>query len=410
MALKRRVLGALARSFFRAHSSRREAFERWRAARPEAEDYARFRAVGERLRRPWPGWPAPLRDGTVGPGDFDEAARDYHLYAQWAAEGQLQALAEQARRAGPGLYLDLPLGVNGSGYDVWREREAFAVEASGGCPPDTVFLAGQDWGFPPLHPEGTRARGYRYVLAYVRRQLKYAGILRIDHMPVFHRLWWVPRGMSAKDGVYVRYPADELYALFSLESHRHRAMLVGEDLGTVPPEVPASMARHNVHRMYVIQYALTPDPKAALPPVPANSVASVNNHDMPPFAAYWSGADIGRREVLGLIGNADLDKERAQRRALCDALAALLRQAGRLGDVDDGPNVLRACLEYLAATGPRVTLVSLEDLWEETEPQNIPSTGEECGNWRRKARYSLEEFARLPAVAAVLGRINALVR
>ncbi len=410
MARKRRVLAELARSFFRSDSVRRGEFERWRAARPEAEAYARFRAVGERLRRPWPEWPAPLRDGTIGPGDFDEAARDYHLYAQWAAEGQMQALAARARRAGPGLYLDLPLGVSGHGYDVWREREAFAVEASGGCPPDTVFPAGQDWGFPPLHPDGIRARGYRYVLAYLRQQLKYAGILRIDHMPVFHRLWWVPRGASARDGVYVRYPAEELYALFSLESHRHKAMLVGEDLGTVPPEVPESMARHNVHRMYVIQYALTPDPKAALPPVPADSVASVNNHDMPPFAAYWSGADIGRRQQLGLLGGLDPDKEREQRAALLDALVAFLRRAGRLDEADDSESVLRACLAHLAASGPRVTLVSLEDLWGETEPQNTPSTGEECANWRRKARYSLEEFGRLPAVVELLRSLDGLVR
>ena len=160
-------------------------------------------------------------------------------------------MAEEARRAGPGLYLDLPLGVHAHGYDVWREREAFAVEASGGSPPDVVFTKGQDWGFPPLHPERIRAQGYRYVLAYLRRQLACAGVLRIDHMPVFHRLFWIPHGVPASQGVYVRYPAEEYYAIFSLESHRHKAMLVGEDLGTVPPEVPESMGRHNVHRMYV---------------------------------------------------------------------------------------------------------------------------------------------------------------
>src|SRR5262249_19677229 len=190
------------------------------------------------------------------------------------ADEQLSRLASSAREAGPGLYLDLPLGVHGHGYDVWRERPSFAVGASGGCPPDLVFPRGQDWGFPPLHPEGIRADGYSYVCAYLRHQMKSAGVLRIDHMPVFHRLYWVPAGMEASDGVYVRYPAEELYALFSLESHRHRTALVGEDLGTVPPEVPESMARHGVHRMYVLQYAARPEAEAALPPPPEESVAS----------------------------------------------------------------------------------------------------------------------------------------
>jgi 4-alpha-glucanotransferase len=410
MALKRRVLAELARSFFREPSGRRETFERFLAGHPHLDDYARFRAVGERLRTPWPEWPAPLRDGVVSPADYDEEARRYHLYVQWVAEAQLQTLADEARRTGPGLNLDLPLGVHAHGYDVSRQRGAFAVEASGGAPPDAVFTKGQDWGFPPLHPGRIRTRGYPYVLAYLRRQLKYAGVLRIDHVPVFHRLFWVPRGMEPSEGVYVRYPAEELYALFSLESHHHRTMLVGEDLGTVPPEVQKSMARHNVHRMYVVQYCLQDDPKEALPPVPADSIASINTHDMPPFAAYREGLDIRRREELGLLGGRDLNREQEHRRAAINALVRFLRESGRLGDSEDVASILRACLSHLAGGGPRIVLVNLEDLWLETQAQNIPSTGGECPNWRNKARYSLEQFCAIPEVVDTLRAIDRLVR
>ncbi len=291
-----------------------------------------------------------------------------------------------------------------------REREAFAVEASGGAPPDAVFTKGQDWGFPPLHPGRIREQGYRYVLAYVRRQLQYAGVLRIDHMPVFHRLFWVPRGLEASQGVYVRYPAEELYALFSLESHRHQAMLVGEDLGTVPPEVPESMARHNVHRMYVVQYVLQDDPEEVLPVIPAGSIASVNTHDMPPFAAYWQGLDIRQRQELGLLGDQDPNREREHRRAMLDALVNFLREQGRLGEAGDVASVLRACLSHLAASEARIVLVNLEDLWLETQPQNVPSTAGECPNWRNKARYALEQFRALPEVIETLRRIDRLVR
>lgn len=410
MALKRGVLAELATSFFQASSERRQAFDRFLAEHPQADDYARFRAVGERLRSPWPDWPAALRDGTIRDGDFDETARRYHLYVQWVADEQFRSLATKARQAGPGLYLDLPLGVNGHGYDVWRERSAFAVDASGGCPPDLVFTKGQDWGFPPMHPEGIRAQGYRYVIAYLRHQLKYAGVLRIDHMPVFHRLFWVPRGMEAKDGVYVRYPAEELYALFSLESHRHRTMLVGEDLGTVPPEVPESMAQHNVNRMYVVQYALTADPKAALPPVPAGAVASVNTHDMPPFAAFWDGADIRQRQELDLLGDQDPDREQEQRQAMLDALARFLQAHGQPVERTDAAAVLRACLTHLAASDARLVLLNLEDVWLETEAQNVPSTGGECPNWRRKARHTLEQILASPEVQQIAQQLDRAVR
>ncbi len=406
MALKRRVLERLARAFFRQSSERRAAFARYVADHPAVEDYARFRAVGERLRTPWPDWPAPLRDGAVKPGDYAVEAYQYHQYVQWVAEEQLQNLANAARNGGPGLYLDLPLGVHGHGYDVWRERDAFAVEASGGAPPDVVFPKGQDWGFPPLHPERIREQGYRYVLAYLRRQLRYASILRIDHMPVFHRLFWVPRGMEARDGVYVRYPAEELYAIFNLESHRHRAMLVGEDLGTVPPEVPEAMARHRVHRMYVVQYELQTEPENVLPPVPAGAVAGINNHDMPPFAAYWQGSDIRRREELGLLGGQDPAAEEEQRQQRLDALVRFLRAGGYLTEGPDAASVHRACLAYLGHSAAGVVLINLEDLWLETEPQNVPSTGDRRPNWRRKARYALEQMRGAPEVLRALAAMN----
>lgn len=407
MALKRKVLEELARTFFSQSGSRRDAFESFRQERPRLDDYAQFRAAGERLQRPWPAWPAPQRDGTLQPGDFDEEARRYHLYVQWLADEQLGTLAKEARAAGPGLYLDLPLGVHGDGYDVWRERGSFAIEASGGCPPDLVFPKGQNWGFPPLHPERMRQGGYRYVRAFVHHQMKHAGMLRIDHMPVFHRLWWVPQGMEASEGVYVRYPADELYALFSLESHRHRTLLVGEDLGTVPPEVPESMARHDVQRMYVLQYALTPDPKTAVAPPPAGSIASLNTHDMPPFTAFLAGRDVPERFELGLSGGQDPAVEMQSRAELVDALRRFMQTATGAKSGSDA-ELLRACLLHLAGSEARLFLVNLEDLWLESHAQNIPSSGARHPNWQRKARYAFEDFDNVPELRAVLRQVAAV--
>jgi 4-alpha-glucanotransferase len=240
--------------------------------------------------------------------------------------------------------------------------------------------------------------------------LKYAGVLRIDHIPVFYRLLWIPQGMEPRNGVYVRYPAEELYALFSLESHRHKAMFVGEDLGTVPAEVPESMARHNVHRMYVVQYLLQADPKEALSEVPASSIASLNTHDMPPFAAYWHGLDIRQRQELGLLGDQDPEQEQEKRKAMLAALVAFLRSRSRLDDTEDVAAVLLASLSYLAASDARIVLVNLEDLWLENKAQNVPSTSGEYPNWRNKSRYSFEQFRDMPDVVNTLKKIDRLIR
>ncbi len=382
MALKRRILAELARTFFTDRRGRFAAFQQFVASHPAVEDYARFRAHGERLRTQWPQWPRPSRDGELKEANGDKETEQYHLYVQWLVQEQIHAVAEKAKRQGAGLYLDLPLGVHAYSYDVWRERTAFAVEASGGAPPDAVFTKGQDWGFPPLHPEGIRAQRYRYVIAYIRHHLRHASLLRIDHVMGLHRLFWVPKGGAPRDGAYVRYPSEELYAILSLESHRHAAAVVGENLGTVPSTVNAAMGRHHVHRMYVLQYELPSILQRPLRTVPEEEVASINTHDMAPFAAFWQGLDLHNRHILGLLDEAGLRREQRNLQAQKDALLKLLKREGWLGqgESDDLQAILTACLSYLAASPARVVLVNLEDLWLETRPQNVPGTGVERAN------------------------------
>ncbi|HET9229213.1 MAG TPA: 4-alpha-glucanotransferase, partial [Thermoanaerobaculia bacterium] len=163
MALKRRVLEELARDFFENPSpDRRDAFQDFVASRPELENYAAFRAVGERRGQSWQSWPERLREGTLAPGDWDEDDRRYHLWVQWITDEQVGAMAKEARKRGPGLYLDLPVGVHGSSYDVWRYPTLFAEGMAAGAPPDALFTGGQNWGFPPLVPEQLREHGYDY--------------------------------------------------------------------------------------------------------------------------------------------------------------------------------------------------------------------------------------------------------
>jgi len=403
MALKRRVLEELAHRFFSRPGARQEEFEAFAAAKTDLESYAAFRAVGDRRGEPWQCWPERLREGTLAHEDYDEEDRRYYLWTQWAADQQIRAMAKEARRRGPGLYLDMPLGVHGSSYDVWREPDLFAQGVSAGAPPDALFTKGQNWGFPPLQPERLRERGYDHLIDCLRHHLEHAGVLRLDHVMQLHRLFWIPQGMDATDGVYVSYPAEELYALLALESHRYETLIVGENLGTVPPEVNEAMDRHGVLGMYVVQYELQPESQGLREPAP-RSVASLNTHDMPTFEAFWQARDVDELHSLGFFTPDEVIREKERRQAIRPSLEAAL------GRTASNQEILQHCLDRLAASPSRLVLVNLEDLWHETEPQNVPGTHEERPNWRRKARFSFEEFSTRADVVEPLKRVDELRR
>ena len=416
VALKRPVLEAMARSLVETPSQRSESFHEYVSRQRRLRDYARFRAATEKQKAPWPEWPQRLRNGQLQSGEYYPASERYHEYGQWLAEEQLQALA-QDKAGGAGLYLDLPLGVHPDSYDVWRERDVFALDASAGAPPDTLFTKGQNWGFPPLHPEALRRKGYSYWIESLRRQFQYASAARIDHVMSLHRLFWIPQGREAKDGVYVHYRPEELYAIVCLESHRSKTFVVGENLGTVPPEVAVEMDRRSLSPMYVLQYEAQPDPKHALRSVPDSATASLNTHDMPPFTAFCKGNDLEELQELGLMDPEECRQRAADRRKTVDALRHFLEgradghnKAGRTAKSAAAPpaKVLEESLQWLAASNARMVLVNLEDLWGEMAPQNVPGTNLERPNWQRKARYSLEDFTQSSRVAAILQAIGKL--
>jgi len=412
MRIQRRILEELARTFFSSAGSRRRAeFENFLKAHPAATDYARFRAATDRMQQGWRGWPERMRAGDLRPEDYSEEAFRYHLYAQWLTQEQISALAAKFRSRGALLYLDLPLGIHPDGYDVWRHRDLFLKGMSGGSPPDPVFTVGQNWGFPPMNPQTMRTSFHRYTIAYIQNHLQYAGLLRIDHVMGLHRLYCIPDGMPGERGVYVEYPAEELYAILSLESHKRRAGIVGENLGTVPPEVNRAIVRHNIQQMYVVQYEISADPKRdALRTPPAHSVAGLNTHDMPPFRAFLDGLDIPDRLDLGFLDPEGARRERKSRERLRKALTRFLRERGLLKSLPAASpeEIFRACLEFLGRSPAAVVLVNLEDLWQETNPQNIPSTGDRRPNWRRRLRYSVEELEGLDGARTMLEMLNSV--
>jgi 4-alpha-glucanotransferase len=403
---KRSILTAAAAELFCRGGARREELERFAAADPALEDYAAFRAFGEAFRGPWQEWPGEARSGRLSPSEVPEDARNYHRYVQFLASGQL---AEAGGSEAAGLMLDLPLGVHPAGYDVWRERDAFLPRCSAGAPPDPMNARGQDWGNPPLHPEGIRATGYGYVIDSVRRLMARSGILRIDHVMGLHRLFVLPPGRDAGEGVYIRYRPQENYAILCLESQRSATMVVGEDLGTVPPETRRAMPAHRVYGCHVARWGIRED---GLEPPPPSTVASIGTHDMPPFAAWWRCLDIEERLELGLVTEQQAARDTAQRERERKLLVKALVREGLLAPplpgVDPEGEVLGAWLAFLARSEARGVLVFLEDLWGETRSQNIPGTVNEHPNWRGRIPYPLEAIRSMPEVVGRLKLVDDL--
>jgi 4-alpha-glucanotransferase len=234
-------------------------------------------------------------------------------------------------------------------------------------------------------------------------------VLRIDHVMGLHRLYWIPHGFAASEGAYVAYHAEEFYAILNLESRRHGAAIVGEDLGTVPEQVRAAMNRHGYAGMYVAQFEFDPDPERAMHPTPATSLASLNTHDMRPFAGIWQGLDIADQIELGLLSEEQAVQDLQWKESCKWAVVEFLRRCEWIdAEEPDLESILRGCLYEIASRDAGVMLVNVEDLWLETHSQNTPGTVAERPNWRPKARYSFEAFRAMPEVVETLRRVNEL--
>lgn len=408
LALKRVILEELAQTFFADPGQRAAEYLRFLEAQPRAEDYVQFRAAGDRLGRSWWTWPEPMRGGHLREGDWLERDHHYHLYSQFIADEQFLKLGKRLAEHGHGLYLDMPLGASSDSYDVWRERDLFVTGASAGAPPDSFFALGQDWGFPPLHPIRLREQGFRYEINAIRQLMRAASMVRIDHVMGLHRLYWVPRGFKPADGVYVRYPTEERFAILTLESHRTQTTIVGEDLGTVPPIVRRQMDLHNLKRMYVMQFMVKGDPHHAVEGPMAGMAGHLNTHDTPTFKAFWDALDLMIRRELGLLDDRQVEEERMHRSRMRWALVNWFLDQGLITvhDENNTTRVMEACYKYMASSPAGVVLVNLEDLWLEPRPQNIPGTSHERPNWRRRAARTLEDFRADPAIDALLTEID----
>ena len=416
-----RTRGALLRALFqgwRNHEGARHALMGELAAFRRAggeplESHARFNALHARQLEHggawhWREWPAPLRDAQ-GPG-VRAAARelaadvDFHVFAQWLAARGLAEAQRAARAAGMrlGLVNDLAVGTHDGGSHAWSHPEDLLVGLSVGAPPDELNLAGQSWGLTSFSPRALRKHGYAPFIAMLRAALRHAGGLRIDHVLGLNRLWLVPRGARPTEGAYLSYPLDDLLALCALESHRHRALLIGEDLGTVPPGLREQLEATGLLGLRVLwferDHGLYTDPTTWT----QAAVATTSTHDVPTVQGWWSGRDLAWRERLGLGHPAQREQRRQERRALWSAFEHAGVAAGAVPADDDAAPAGDAAVQHVARARSQLALVPLEDLAGQAEQPNLPGTVDEHPNWRRRyAAPAAELLTQAPAAARV---------
>lgn len=379
--------------------------------------HALFEALQEHFHRQdagiwgWPAWPAAYQDpdsGAVAAFRAANAARiEFFQYLQWQAHIQLEGAGRRSMDLGlaAGLYQDLAVGINPGGSETWSAPSLYAGSAYIGAPPDDFHPGGQNWGLSPMIPGHLMEAAYQPFIAVLRKNMRYAGALRIDHVMGLMRLFWVPEDQDAADGAYVSYPFDDLLGILALESCRNCCLVVGEDLGTVPAAVREAMSQLDVLSSRVLYFEKTWENEFRAPAdYPVSAVAATGNHDLPTLKGYWRGTDIERRSEFGLFPDQTSEDHWIATRARDRAglLAALAREnllpEGMTPDPCTAPEMTAelACAiqQWLARAPSSVFLVPVEDLLGEDEQANLPGAPSGYTNWRRKARLDLEAWDR----------------
>jgi 4-alpha-glucanotransferase len=428
------VLRALHTTFVEHHASGRtdrgRAYAAYVTEQGEAlERFATFMALdrhfvrstrGKRTNVPWRRWPKgyrrPESPDVLAFRSDNEREIDFHRYLQFELDTQLAAAAAAARQSGMaiGLYQDLAIGSSPDGSDAWAFPGLFLDGASIGAPPDQYSAAGQTWGLPPIDPRKLRYDGYRYWIQLVRAALRHGGALRIDHVLGLFRQFWIPDGETGEKGAYVRFPTDELLGILALEATRAGAIVVGEDLGTVPPDVPPALANRQILSSKVMYFERTPSGGFKAPSTyPHLALATATTHDMATITGWWNGSDIDLRNRVGLLGpkgdrrateisEAHLERVR-EKKALLKRLAA----DGALASAaePESPAALRAAIHRLLCKSPSALVgISLDDVVGEEDPVNLPGVGPaDFASWTRRLRVSIDELRSDESFTAALG-------
>jgi len=313
----------------------------------------------------------------------------YFVFLQWLMEFYLKTFFQPLGR----LAFDLPVGTSPTGIESWLNQELFVFSQQVGAPPDDFSPAGQNWGFSPVNPWKDRKNHYSHFISLIQANMKYCSFLRIDHIMGLYRLFWIPEGCDPKDGTYVRSFFQDLLGIIALESQRHQVMVVGEDLGTVPPQVREGMKTYKILSTRVLyfesdQNGYIPAPKH----YPRETMITIGTHDMPPLKAFLEGKDIELREQLRLFTPEEAAEQYQIREQRIQGIKSKFIQWGYLEEPYNYTDFFEAILRYLSMTSSLTKVVNLDDLLGSDIQINLPGTTKEYPNWRHRLLVNLDDL------------------
>jgi 4-alpha-glucanotransferase len=349
----------------------------------------------------WPeAWRSPAASAVARFAASETREIQFHMFLQWVVARSFAAVQKTARDLAMrvGLISDLAVGMSRGGSHAWSRQKDLLLGLSIGAPPDLLAARGQDWGLTGFSPQALVTNGFEPFLATLRAALRNAGGVRIDHAMGLARLWLVPQGASPAEGAYLAYPIDDMLRLIALESLRHRAIVIGEDLGTVEPEFRKRLSAVGIAGMDVLWF--TRKRQSFLPPNTwrRDAVAMTTTHDLPTVAGWWQGADIATRQAIGLVAD-----EQAERKQRAKDRAALWRAFRRARIVSEGappPDhaepAVDAAIALTAQSPAPLALIPIEDILGQTDQPNVPGTIDEHPNWRRRLDRPASEILDAP--------------
>jgi len=415
--LKRRFLKVLFREFRRSRtkdSPRAKEFAEYSKREGDLlHRFALYCALDEvlhkqdRNRWTWRDWPveyqSPESKACLDFAEQHPQLVEFYKYVQFVIDEQLAAAEHYAKQRLPiGLYHDLALATDNAGSDLWAHRDFYVNGCRVGAPPDDFSPNGQDWAFPPPRSRAHRENGYQLYRESIRKIVNRGGALRIDHVMRLFRLFWIPDGVEAAEGIYVRDNANDLMRILALESVRSKNIIVGEDLGTVTDEIRSMLSGFGIlsYRLFYFEKHHDRSFKCSRE-YPPHALVSSTTHDLPTIAGFWTCRDIEARKAAGLADErgyrSQLEDRKREKQQILDTLHAenLLpehypRNAEHVPEIDG--DLHNAIIGFLAQVPSMILLLNQEDFTKETEQQNLPGSTAQYPNWQRKMKVTVEEL------------------
>ena len=413
--------------------------------------YATFRALSKYFSKhkpallDWTCWPEEYKKtNSVAVQKFVAAHQDeieFFKYSQYQCSKQIEEVKETCLNAGMkiGLYMDMAVGASPKGFEAWYYKDLF-IKGSAGATPDELSPAGQVWNVLGFNPAKLQEQGYEPYRRILEANMKYAGCMRIDHVLQLNRLYFYPT--NGAPGTFVYYNANELMAIVALESHRHRTMIIGEDIGATTEEFRRQMEEYGILSYKVLPFEREsnvfysmrrPEDYQSL------SVCATSTHDTPTLINQWNVQDIWQKKMLGFYNDSIINRMFDQYASQRESMNWMLEHYGCWQEVGGQKSAhpreeanyvpekyIQATAAFMARSNSAIMLMPFADIFGVSEMGNIPGTldvdmtlsdkkslmevqgndGRFYPNWRKKMHIPVEHIEDVEKFREIVSILN----